>query len=336
MGSALVDLCCLLTTWRMWHRWMPNLEFTRKTVPDVLFDAIFGQLSAVEKGALSGEVTVVPTMKSYAILDASKVPNLPELLEKSGLEHRCLFKGRAYDELKLVAPWILQLKPDNSFVRSLFTCADPPWYLWDNEPGIYIRSCDTMDQLWRHLRKFTRIRNEDGNWLYFRFWDWDVLPSLADARSENSRWIGHLLGRSTFISVQKNGHVSLIRASDPTDLAQPLGDIVLGAELRQLLGRQFQWRRQNADICAVHAQLALWGYRGPASETQLAQTRAWLIGCGIVKRDHLIEAMSRLTIGFPGSLDDWPGAIRQLLSDRAKGPGVRVWYLRKKVLADCG
>ena len=47
------------------------------------------------------------TVRTYAILDAAKAPGLPELLAASELEHRCLFKGDTYEELKDVAPWIV-------------------------------------------------------------------------------------------------------------------------------------------------------------------------------------------------------------------------------------
>lgn len=37
-----------------------------------------------------------------------QITNLPVLLEASPLEHRCLFKGSAYDALKDVAPWVVR------------------------------------------------------------------------------------------------------------------------------------------------------------------------------------------------------------------------------------
>ncbi|MEP4929489.1 MAG: hypothetical protein ABJT31_17080, partial [Hyphomicrobiales bacterium] len=58
-----------------------------KTVPDALYEPLFGQPDDTP-------------LHTYAILDAAKFPNLPELLEVSGLVHRCLFKGDAFDELK--------------------------------------------------------------------------------------------------------------------------------------------------------------------------------------------------------------------------------------------
>lgn len=137
-----------------------------KTVPDALFSPLFGQPDSQD--------TLV-RMRTFALLDAVKVPALPEMLEASGLEHCCLFKGVAYDELKDVAPWLVRLEEGNSFSRNLFTRSDAPWHLWDSEPGMYLRSRGTLDQLWQHLRKFTRLRDEAGKWFYFRFWETDCL-----------------------------------------------------------------------------------------------------------------------------------------------------------------
>lgn len=154
--------------------------FPKKTVPDVLHDIMFGlpEPTAAEIGMAGGNAAAVPPMQTYAVLDAIKIANLPELLEDSGLEHRCLFKGDAHDELKDVAPWVVRLDQDSSFTRNLFTRSDAPWHLWDCEPGVYIRSRGTLDDMWRHLRKFTRLRDEGGAWLYFRFWQADILLDL--------------------------------------------------------------------------------------------------------------------------------------------------------------
>ncbi|SEO42528.1 protein of unknown function [Paracoccus alcaliphilus] len=160
---------------------IPNVEpldaqlgaFPKKTVPDALHGAFWGQPqpSISELEIAGGDPTKVAPMQTYAVLDAAKVINLPELLENSGLEHRCLFKGDAYDDLKQVAPWVVKLDQGSDFTRNLFTRGDAPWYLWDADPGIYVRSRGSLEQMWRHFRKFTRIRDERGKWFYFRFWE---------------------------------------------------------------------------------------------------------------------------------------------------------------------
>ena len=145
---------------------------TRLTVPDALYDLIFGQPAPPPSAETPPHGTPPQgSLHSYAILDAAKITNLPDLLEASGLEHRCLFKGAAYDDLKDVAPWIVRLEQNNTFTRNLFTRTDAPWHLWDADPGIYLRSPRTLDDLWTHFRKFTKVQGENGAWLYFRFWE---------------------------------------------------------------------------------------------------------------------------------------------------------------------
>jgi len=153
-----------------------------KTVPDVLYEPLFGQPEPTEgeleqTGRDPGQV---PPLHTYAILDAATVAGLAELLAASGLEHRCLFKGDAYDELKDVAPWVVRLEDANNLTRNLFTRSDAGWHLWENEPGIYLRSHGTLDEMWGHFRKFTKVKDEQGKWFYFRFWQPSILYGLAE------------------------------------------------------------------------------------------------------------------------------------------------------------
>lgn len=163
--------------------------FPKKAVPDALCHALLGQPepTAAEIDAVGGDASAVPPLLTYAILDAAKVANLPELLERSGLEHRCLFKGDAYDELKNVAPWIVRLDGDENFTRNLFTRSDASWHLWDKEPGIYVRSRCDLNDLWRHLRKFTRVQDDDGQWFYFRFWESDTVQAFLERANWTKR-----------------------------------------------------------------------------------------------------------------------------------------------------
>lgn len=101
-----------------------------------------------------------------------------EMLETSGLEHRCLFRGAAYDELKDVAPWLVKLEKGNSFTHRIFVKSDQPWGLWDSEPGVFIRSTWSLEELKSHFRKFTKVSDETGKWYYFRFWESSQIPNL--------------------------------------------------------------------------------------------------------------------------------------------------------------
>lgn len=157
-----------------------------KIVPDALHDFLFGQPEPTEAelAEAGGDPAKVPSLRTYAILDAAKVTNLPEMLDASGLEHRCLFKGDAYDELKNVAPWIVRLEEGSTFTRNLFTRSDAPWHIWDAEPGIYLRSHDTLDDVRKHFRKFTRVQDEAGAWFYLRLYDPYIMQAFLQGAPE--------------------------------------------------------------------------------------------------------------------------------------------------------
>lgn len=150
--------------------------FPKKTVPDALHDALFGQPepTVAEIEAAGGDPAAVPPMQTYAILDAAKVTILPELLERSCLERRCLFKGAAYDELKNVAPWIVRLEEGNTFTRNLFTRSDAHWHLWDRSitasGAMFCRSRQSLETLQKHFRRFTQVRNQAGATIHLAFW----------------------------------------------------------------------------------------------------------------------------------------------------------------------
>lgn len=192
------------------------------TVPAVLQDALFGQPAPteIEIASAGGDPVKVPPLHSYAILDAAKVPSLPEMLEASGMDHRCLFKGDTYNELKDVAPWIVQLEDGNSFTRNLFIKSDTPWHLWGKEPGIYVRSRGTLDDLWKHFRKFTKIKDGAGKWYYWRFWEPKTIAYYLDGVSASQERLQQIfIGRngvsvsSIVASSAKEGTAAVLRFS---------------------------------------------------------------------------------------------------------------------------
>jgi hypothetical protein len=147
--------------------------------PVTPLDAQFGLIQKQNvppglRNPLFGQPADAPYLRTYAILDAAKIANLPLRLETAGLDHACLFQGKALQDLGNAGPWIVSLRDDNSFTRALFTASgttNPPGSLWDQEPGIYIRSALPIDTLRQHFRKFTRIPDDAGKWYLFRFWE---------------------------------------------------------------------------------------------------------------------------------------------------------------------
>ena len=134
------------------------------TVPEPLFAAVFGWPGPVPDGPQQPPAT-------YAVIDAARITSLPERLEASGLAHDCLFQGQAKQDMGNVAPWIVRLEDNAAFTRHLFTDAGAHWDLYPLEASILIRSHLPLQDLRAHLRKFTRVQNSKGDWMFMRFYD---------------------------------------------------------------------------------------------------------------------------------------------------------------------
>ncbi len=170
-----------------------------KTVPDALYIPLFGGIKPKRGDSVAGisDPTAIPQMQTYAVLDAGKFQNLPDRLRMSGLDHRCLFQGASETDHGDVAPWIVQLEEGKGFTRSLFSAGDIPENLWRFDPGIFIRSPASLDEMRRHFRKFTRVQDEHGKWFFFRFWEgwhFHVLAQRQEQLPELSRLFSRILG----------------------------------------------------------------------------------------------------------------------------------------------
>lgn len=111
---------------------------------------------------------------TFALLDGSRIPNLGLMLDGADLPYRCLYKGEAEEELGEMAPYLVELDQHAQFTRGLLT-DDPnsqaPWHLWRLNACVFLRADLSLEDLWRHLRKFTRLRDQNDKWLLVRFWE---------------------------------------------------------------------------------------------------------------------------------------------------------------------
>ncbi len=206
---------------------------------------------------LADHSTFTPT---YAVLDAVKIPNLSELLAVSDLEHRCLVKGAEYDELRDVSPWLVRLEADHALTRHLLTSGDAPWTYWDDAPGIFVRSGASFDAVWRHFRKFSKVRDADGRWMYFRFCDPDALHAylghIQTNPSKIMQWfrvdtttiIDQIIGFDSFDDLAW----SVTYAADPPDTIAIAGTPIFTPED---MARLTEYRRDSFDRITALALL---------------------------------------------------------------------------------
>ncbi|WP_208352344.1 DUF4123 domain-containing protein [Pseudaestuariivita rosea] len=130
------------------------------------------------------------TRRLYAVVDAAKTVNLPELLQASGLPHTCLFDGKSAEELANVCPWLVELDRTTTFSRALFS-SDPEgkdsWCHWDKGCAMFVLSSAALKDIRKHFRKFLKVERSNGSWLYFRFWEDSVLPYFLNALPANDQ-----------------------------------------------------------------------------------------------------------------------------------------------------
>lgn len=121
---------------------------------------------------------------SYALIDANRFFGLAQVLENSGLRHRCLFKGEAAQKFADSAPYLIELLPRHPFTRRLFTqsmqgSGDAPW---TEQAVSFLISPLSLDGLHAHLRLFTQLWDgKNGRTVFFRFFAPEVLRTVIPA-----------------------------------------------------------------------------------------------------------------------------------------------------------
>ena len=100
----------------------------------------------------------------WAVLDCARDPRIYGALVESRLEFRCLYSGRLPAELERVAPQLVELLPGHRLVDRLLDEG------WGRSWGLFVK-IDDASALRHHLRKFLKVRDEDGRSLIFRYYD---------------------------------------------------------------------------------------------------------------------------------------------------------------------
>jgi len=122
----------------------------------------------------------------YAVIDAGKTSLLYDMLQESGLNFKCLFDGKAAEEFKHVAPYLVQMEEKNNFTRHLFTRSSLPADMWGKENALYFHSRDNFDIVRNRLRKLTRVCDTDKKWYFNRFWEPQYFLFLAHAMTDTA------------------------------------------------------------------------------------------------------------------------------------------------------
>lgn len=105
----------------------------------------------------------------YAVLDGARDPRVRALLRSLNLPHQSLYDGPLPEALAEVSPYLVALSAEDSAARRVVAAA------WGNAWGSFIITSLGSVKLRAHLRRFLRVRTEDGKTLVFRYYDPRVL-----------------------------------------------------------------------------------------------------------------------------------------------------------------
>ncbi len=106
-------------------------------------------------------------LSTCAVIDGAQVPELPQRLESSGLEHVCLYRGEIPDDLAQVAPYLVRLKYNHEFTKRILEQG------WGHAWCIYVSVDDEVGfhNLRKHFRTFLKVEHPDGGAMNFRYYD---------------------------------------------------------------------------------------------------------------------------------------------------------------------
>lgn len=146
--------------------------------------------------ALFGEP--LPELKCYFILDANK----HKYLEPEDFHCRIesLFQGEFADITKDIAPYLVEVipYPDDSSESELMGLFSDEGAMtrfnWHEELGIFIHSRYDFDTVLRHLRHFPVMKDENGKWFFFRFYDPKVLRNYLEVIATSPEKLNKFFG----------------------------------------------------------------------------------------------------------------------------------------------
>lgn len=104
----------------------------------------------------------------YAVVDAARDPDLPELIQRSGETYRCLDDALEEADLEVRAPYLVEIPPDSVFLEALIDEG------WGRRWGIYLTSSQPFDAVFAHLQG-QLVTDEQGQELSTRFYDPEAL-----------------------------------------------------------------------------------------------------------------------------------------------------------------
>lgn len=152
----------------------------------------------------------------FYLCDTATIPGGNGLASWPDLRADCLFTGEAAKQLENVAPYLVELGPDELFARRLFDDDGQFWSLWPHGCGIFLRSRAERSSIRQNLRRFTKLMDGD-RWVFLRLAEPGTLVPLLLGLAPGSR--GRLFqGIDSIIAIDpREGLVIEAICTDPPD-----------------------------------------------------------------------------------------------------------------------
>lgn len=173
-------------------------------------------------------------INTYVIVDPTLRKTISGLFDLDVLDaqSQCLFNGRAAEENKEVAPYLVDatVYASDQVPRFNRTFIDDHW---GRNTGIIIRSRATFEEVRKHFRRFTKLRHENREgWVFFRFWDPRIASvyfrTIQQSALRAEQWFGRGLIDSFVIEEDNGSKATTFRSNGSFDQSNiPAGSVVL-------------------------------------------------------------------------------------------------------------
>lgn len=105
----------------------------------------------------------------YALLDGAFIAFDLNKAKQINQSFYCLYRASSEENLADVAPYLFTFSDNPPFMNWFFENG------WGNAWGVLVDTKVSFEDCWKHFRKFLLVKTEDGQELYFRFYDPRVL-----------------------------------------------------------------------------------------------------------------------------------------------------------------
>lgn len=117
----------------------------------------------------------------FAVVDPSRDERILVLLHESVDSCQSLYEGMQGVAMAEVAPYLVHVAPESNLLTRLIVEG------WEKRWGIYLVSSGSFREVRRHLRRLLMVEDEQGNSLYFRFYDPMVLAAFLPTCTARQR-----------------------------------------------------------------------------------------------------------------------------------------------------